>query len=293
MKKRKTARVLLLVLLLYTAVLPIVYCNNSQLRVSDTANAEPEIGNSAIALHVLMYHNLLKSRSGKYITSPDDFESDIKEIRRRGYEFVSPSEVISYAEGKGTLPQKAVMLTFDDGRYNNVYYGLPILERNDAKALFCIVGAFTEFTVTSGDIDNPNYSHITWEELKYLQDTGRVEIGNHTYNMHKYKPRFGIGRLPGESDAEYRLALDRDISALQSKFAEYGIKAEVFSYPFGKITGICKEVLVKNGIKMTLTCTEGVSTVTKGDPSTLVDIKRYNRDGGYTTEQALNKAGIV
>lgn len=262
---------------------------NSGIRASDFALSAPE----STELHVLMYHNILKSRTGTYIVSPLSFKEDLLEIKKRGYSFVLPSEVIAYVEGRGALPKKPVMITFDDGRYNNYYYGLPILESTNAKALFCIVGAFTEFTVTSGDTDNPNYSHITWEELKYLQDTGRVEIGNHTYNMHKYKPRFGVGKLAGETDEEYKKALNDDISKLQAKFIEYGIKSEVFAYPFGKITSTCKSVIKENGLKMALTCSEGVTTVTRGDSKSIMNVKRVNRDGAYTTYEALKRAGIT
>lgn len=282
---------------LYVIVLPLLVClatvfccaQNTDNSVSDFAYSESE----SVELHVLMYHNLLNSRTGTYIVKPAVFEQDLNEIKKRGYSFVLPSEVIAYVEGNGTLPKKSVMITFDDGRYNNLYYGLPILEKTDAKALFCIVGAFTEFTVTSGDTDNPNYSHITWEELKYLQDTNRVEIGNHTYNMHKYKPRFGVGKLPSETDEEYRSALNADISKLQSKFSEYGIKSETFAYPFGKITATCKSVIKENGIKMALTCSEGVTTVKRGDPDSIMNVKRVNRDGAYTTYEALKRAGIT
>lgn len=268
-----------------------VICSLTILWVPYFAKAEPE--NDEIQLHVLMYHNILKSRRGTYIVSPDAFENDVKEIARRGYTFVLPSEVIAYCEGRGTLPKKCVMLTFDDGRYNNMYYGLPILERYSVKALFSVIGAFTEFTVTSGDVDNANYSHLTWEELKKLQDTGLVEIGNHTYNMHKYKPRFGIGRLPDETDEQYKNAVRDDIMRLQSKFDEYGIKSDVFAFPFGKITGTSKEILRESGFKMFLTCSEGVNKVKRGAPETLYAVKRFNRDGMQSTYNALKHAQIV
>ena len=84
---------------------------------------------------VIMYHTILNSRDGVYIVSEAQLENDLKELIARGYEFVFPSEVAEFVSGEGSLPEKPVMLTFDDGHYNNLYYGLPILEKYGAKAI--------------------------------------------------------------------------------------------------------------------------------------------------------------
>ena len=138
----------------------------------------------------LMYHGVLKSRQGEYIVSPARLEEDIVNFKNAGYNFVLPCQVAAYARGAGSLPRKPLILTFDDGHYNNAFYALPLLQKHGACAVINVIGAFSAFSASSGDSDNPNYSHLTWDNLNHLLSSGIIELGNHTYNMHKYFPLY-------------------------------------------------------------------------------------------------------
>lgn len=246
-----------------------------------------------VKLPILMYHTVLNSRTGRYIVSEKQLENDISAIIAAGYTFVSAEEVIAYSEGRGALPEKPIMITFDDGHYNNMYYGLPLFEKYQVKALFNVIGRFSENSSTNGDDSNPNYSHLTWGQVGELYNTGLVTFGNHTWNMHNYKPRFGISQKSGESDEEYQNALKEDAKKLNDKYEEVtGVRSEVFAYPFGKYSKEARTVLQTEGYKMFLTCNEGVSTVKKGGPSTIWQLKRLNREGSYSTETLLEKIGF-
>lgn len=239
----------------------------------------------------LMYHSVLASRQGEYIVSPARLEEDIKNFMEAGYEFVLPCEVALYARGERTLPEKPAILTFDDGHYNNLYYALPLLEKYDVCAAINVIGAFSAFSSDSGDCDNPNYSHLTWENMRTLLKSGRIELGNHTYNMHKYSPRFGISPLDKESDKEYENALCLDFSRLHEKvLQECGYSMKCFAFPFGKYTKIAEQVLKNMGYTLTFTCNEGVSKVTFGAPLSCFYIRRINMDGRKTSLSLLHKA---
>lgn len=239
----------------------------------------------------LMYHSVLASRQGEYIVSPARLEEDIKNFMEAGYEFVLPCEVALYARGERTLPEKPAILTFDDGHYNNLYYALPLLEKYDVCAAINVIGAFSAFSSDSGDCDNPNYSHLTWENMRTLLKSGRIELGNHTYNMHKYSPRFGISPLDKESDKEYENALFLDFSRLHEKvLQECGYSMKCFAFPFGKYTKIAEQVLKNMGYTLTFTCNEGVSKVTFGAPLSCFYIRRINMDGRKPSLSLLHKA---
>ena len=128
------------------------------------------IAQEVVTVPILMYHSILKSRKGEYIVSPDDLKNDLLWLKNHGYESSFVSDLIKYCEGTGDLPQKPVVITFDDGQFNNYYYAKPIFEELKFKATINIVGSYTEFSTSSGDFDNPNYSHLTWEEIKLLQE---------------------------------------------------------------------------------------------------------------------------
>ena len=56
-----------------------------------------------------------------------------------------------------------------------------------------------------------------------------------------------------------------------------GVAPDTFTYPFGAFSKETDNCLKKMGFKATLSCTEGVSTITKGDPDSLYMIKRHLR----------------
>lgn len=253
----------------------------------NTAYAEDAVG-AERALPVLMYHSILKSRTGTYFVSPEQLENDLAAIKNAGYEFVFPEEVIAFAEGRGDLPEKPILLTFDDGHYNNMYYGTDILEKYSAKAVINVIGAFSEHSTVSGDDSNPNYSHLTWRQIGELYDGGYFVFGNHTYNMHSFEPRYGIMPKKGESETAYMEAFRVDFLKNQEKLtAATGVEPTVFAYPFGRYNEIADEILKEEGIKLTLTCNEGVTVVKKGEGECFLKLKRINRNGAYSTDDVL------
>lgn len=243
-----------------------------------------------IKLPVLMYHSILKSKNGKYIVTPAQLEEDFKQLVEDGYTSVTSKQVIDYVDGKGELPTKPILITFDDGHYNNMFYALPILKKYGLTAILNVIGKFSDFSTTSGDIDNPNYSHVTWDEVAEISNGGVMEIGNHTYNMHNYKPRFGMAQNYGESDEQYVATLRNDIDKLQKiLFEATGKQCRVLAYPFGKYNTLAEQTLVDMGFRMMFTCNEGVSTITRGKPESLYKLKRINRSGLYDTATVMNK----
>ena len=242
-------------------------------------------------LPVVMYHGILKSRTGTYVTSPAQLEADFKAIADMGYTPVFLSEVAAFVDGNGTLPQKPVVITFDDGLYNNLYYALPLAKKYNFKIVVNVVTSFCAYaTNTEGEANNANYSYLTLPQLKELTDSGLVEIGNHTHAMHKFRPRYGIDRKNGEDDIAYAAALRADFEKAQNLIAATGApKPVTFAYPFGKYTDIGRETLKDMGFRVMLTCNEGVSVVRQGEPDSLYALKRYNRSGNITTQEFVKK----
>ena len=73
-----------------------------------------------VEVPVIMYHSVLKDEAqhGAYVISPAEFEKDLLWLKENGYTTVSTGELIAYTQG-GTLPEKPVLITFDDGYYNS------------------------------------------------------------------------------------------------------------------------------------------------------------------------------
>ena len=83
-----------------------------------------------IKLPILMYHGIRKSTSAqnKYVISPDEFESDLKYIKENGYETIVVADLLEYFDNGKALPEKPIMITFDDGCLNNYTYAFPLLK---------------------------------------------------------------------------------------------------------------------------------------------------------------------
>ena len=243
-----------------------------------------------VEVPIIMYHSVLKSKKGMYSVHPSLLREDIRYLKNHGYQPIFVKDIIAFCEGKGDLPQKPVVLSFDDGHYNNYYYAYPILKEENFKANLNVVGSYCNYSTTSGDYDNPNYSYLTWREIKELHDSNIFEIGNHTYKMHAFSPRYGIKQKLYESDDEYAKALKDDVSKLEYKFmVECGFRTEVFAYPFGAYSDLGEKILREMGFKAFLTCNEGINKLKRGDAKALSHLKRVNRSGNLTTYQFFQK----
>ena len=244
-------------------------------------------------LPIIMYHSVLKDpkRSGSYIVSPQTVENDLAFLKQHGYTAVLPCELYEMMTKGESLPEKPIMITFDDGFLNNLTYVLPLLEKYDMKAVVSVVGSYCECFSKIPD-PNPAYAYLSWEDIIELTETQRVEIGNHSYDMHKKEKRKGIKRMIGENEAEYYRALVCDVGATQSLLEENcGIVPTVFAYPFGSVCEEAVPILQEMGFKTLLTCSEKVNML-NGDITALLNLGRFNRPSELSTERFMKKLGI-
>ena len=235
---------------------------------------------------IVMYHSVLKdpARTGKYVVSPERLESDIVWLLDHGYTVVTAHAVVDFVKGMGPLPKKPVLLTFDDGYYNNLTYVLPLLQKYDCTAVIAIVGTYAQRFTDTPD-PNPNYAHLSWDDIYALTLSGRIELANHTYDMHGQQGRMGSARKSGESDADYASAFTADVDRLQRELAARAfVTPTLFAYPYGIIDPDSRALLREMGFSGSLSCREKISRVVRGDPETLWELGRYNRAGDLTTE---------
>ncbi len=247
-----------------------------------------------VKLPVLMYHSVLKDRSktGKYVITPERFEDDLIYLSECGYTSVKASDVINYTTIGTNLPKKPYLLTFDDGCYNNLTYILPLLEKYDAYAVISIVGSYSEKFSQSGEA-NSAYSYLRWEDIKELKESGRVEFANHSYDMHSIgKDRIGSKILINEDEDEYIEKFSQDCMKTQKLLLDNcGVEPVIYTYPFGAYCEESHEYLDENGFIMTLSCTEGINTITR-NPECLYLLRRLNRHGNSGSYEFFSKNKI-
>jgi peptidoglycan/xylan/chitin deacetylase (PgdA/CDA1 family) len=237
---------------------------------------------SRIKLPIVMYHGIIDDprRQGTYVIGRNELESDLKYIRDNGYTTVVVQDLLDYIYDGVPLPEKPIMLTFDDGYYNNYLYAYPLLKEYGMKAVVSLIGRYTDkYTLTI--YNNPLYSHITWSQAREMSDSGVIELQNHSYDLHTItRDRTASTRAKGETLAHYEKALISDTIRLQA-LMDSNIKRmpTAYVYPFGLICKDEQEILKEIGFRSTMTCFSGINTVTK-DPECLYMMKRLLRPHG-------------
>ena len=105
-----------------------------------------------------------------YIVPTEDFSAKLDYLQQAGYTTITLREFAAAKRGDFVLPEKPIVLTFDDGYEDNATEMLPVLEQHGMKA--------TMFMVTN-NIGLEHY--LSWDQLYDMQARG-VEIGSHTAN---------------------------------------------------------------------------------------------------------------
>ncbi len=255
--------------------------------IINITKAEPKDG---IPLPVIMYHHISKDSKSlnAYVITPDELEEDFKYLKESGYTAILPKDLKEYIKGNSSLPEKPVIITFDDG-FESVYrYAYPLALKYNFPFAAAILGKEAEHYSKIND-HNILYSYMTWDEIKELSDSNMVEIANHTFNLHDVYPRKGVNIKKGESIETYARTVSEDIEALQNMLSKNSeVTPKTFVYPYGFF---CKEsdTLIRSlGFEISFICTEGINYITK-TPESLHLLKRYNRPHGITSEDFFKK----
>ena len=243
-----------------------------------------------VFLPIIMYHSILKDKNlqNDYTISPALFEKDLKYLTSNGYTTVTVEDLINYVYHGKDLPDKSIMLTFDDGYYNNYYYAFPLLKKYKCKAVISPIASMTEKFTQTQDI-SVTYGHISDDNIREMVNSGYVEIQNHSYDMHTLTPRKGVSKKKGESQEDYKNAVTSDITKAQNYLENVtGKKPSCFVYPFGAKSDGTEEIVRELGFVCTMTCTEESNIITR-DKESLFELSRYRRDGKESMENLMKK----
>lgn len=253
-------------------------------------NTDKKTSDDEVFLPIIMYHSLLKDQKlqNDYTISPALFEKDLKCLTSSGYTTVTVEDLINYVYHGKNLPDKCIMLTFDDGCYNNYYYAFPLLKKYKCKAVISPIASMTEKFTQTQDI-SVSYGHISDSDIKEMVNSGYVEIQNHSYDMHTLTPRKGVSKKRSESAEDYKNAITSDITKAQNYLENVtGKKPSCFVYPFGAKSNGTEEIVRGLGFVCTLTCTEEPNVITR-DKESLFELGRYRRDGKESMEKLLGR----
>jgi len=136
-----------------------------------------------VRLPVLMYHHVGPPKPHTYrelTVSPKQFERQIRWLARRGYHGIRPAEWVEWLRSGTGLPDKPVLVTFDDGYADLAEYALPVLRRHGFGAVVFIVTGLLGGT-NAWDEARGSATHrlLTSEQIRYWATQG-IEFGSHS-----------------------------------------------------------------------------------------------------------------
>ncbi|GIO29891.1 deacetylase [Paenibacillus albilobatus] len=195
---------------------------------------------NAEAIPILMYHSISQNRHGKLFVSPEVFYQQMEHLNHAGYHTITFKDLLHWKTGEA-LPDKPVLITFDDGYLDNYKVAYPILKAFQMKA--------TIF-VTSDFIGSPN--HLNWSQIREMEQSGFIEIGAHTRHHVELTKSKKLQRVDEVLGGKRRL--------------EKGLGHPViaFAYPSGKYNQNVVQVVKRAGFEFAVTTKPGYAAKRQG-----------------------------
>ena len=261
----------------------------------------PAAGLAANSYRVLSYHDVQEDVR----VTPDVFAVDTAQLvsqfawlKENGFHVISVDDVIAAREGKRALPDKAVLLTFDDG-YRSAYTRVfPLLKLFNYHAVIALSGHWLDApagkTVEYEGREVPRSRFLSWEQATEMAASGLVEIASHSYDLHRGIPANPQGNMmPSavtyrfdaaggyEDERAHAMRIRADLARNSALIkAKTGHAPRVMVWPFGRDSGQAIEIARELGMPVAMNLDGGANDV-KGD------LSRIRRDV-ITNNPALN-----
>ena len=153
--------------------------------------------------------------------SPDDFEAQLRYLRQAGYESVDLEDLLLNLTVGRPLPQKPIILTFDDGYADAYVHAYPLLKH---------YGFTGTFFVISKPIDDQNPDFLSWEQVKEMH-AGGMQIEPHSYDH------------PDLRNRSFDFLVFQILAPKEAIEARTGETCHFFAYPSGRYDQYVIDVL--------------------------------------------------
>ncbi|MGB6407814.1 MAG: polysaccharide deacetylase family protein [Planococcus donghaensis] len=243
-----------------------------------------------VAIPVLMYHILIPGRNDSISVDPVSFKEQMLSLKSAGYTTITELELLAHLEEDATLPDKPILITFDDGYISNYSIAFPILKELNMKASIYVIASriFETNGVTAGE-----YEKLSWQQAREM--VGTMSIQSHTWDSHSKQPDFqqqDRGLITSrlftdnklETQQEFEDRTFTDLSTAKNTIEKnVGTQVVAISYPYGEYTEDTIRLAKKAGYKMAFTIHNG----TNNQYSSPFELKRITADGKYSGEELI------
>lgn len=179
---------------------------------------------------VLMYHSISNEQGNPVIISPALLEEEFKYIKDNGYTPITLDDLYNYLQNNAQIPEKSLLLTFDDGYENNYSALFPLLKKYGFRATIFVITSYVD----------KNSAYLTSTQIKEMNSYG-VDIESHTVN-HPY--------LNSLTKDKQLYELTESKSFLQKLLNK---KINYIAYPYGAHNSDTLSAAEEAGYKLALT----------------------------------------
>ena len=171
-----------------------------------------------------------------YWTTPlPEFERQMRWLHEQGYRTISLDELCDWMDGRGPRPERAVVITIDDGDESLATLAAPVLRKYGFSATLFLLSGRT------GQRDWNDIDFVDWPTLRRLQEQGVIRVESHTHDMHtkvsihgEWVPRFLVSGRDADGKVSFDSALGRDLATSRAAIRrELGTDAHYLAWPFG------------------------------------------------------------
>jgi peptidoglycan/xylan/chitin deacetylase (PgdA/CDA1 family) len=211
---------------------------------------------------VLLYHAIGEDDS-ELVISAAALEAQLDALERAGASIVALSQVVDAVEGKGTLPPRAVALTFDDGFRDAALIASRLLSAR--RMPFTLV-------LSTDPIERKLRDVVSWDQVRRCVDGGFAEVASHGH-VHGFMARMDAATVWRE------VSMSREIVE-----ARLGVVPQTFHYPFGSTSPTAEMLAARAGYRAAFTAF--------GDDDASADAPRF-RLPRFGVSASLRPAALV
>jgi peptidoglycan/xylan/chitin deacetylase (PgdA/CDA1 family) len=206
---------------------------------------------------VIMYHDVLPEKEVFFDVTVEEFAADLEFIQDNGLTPISLDQLAQHLTSGTPLPEKPVVLTFDDGYAGHYEYVYPLLQEYGYPAAFGIYADKVERRY--------GRSTITWEQLREMAADPLVTIASHSFSH----PDDLRGLEPEQLEQEI-------VESKRILEAELGVPIHHFVYPVGKYDEEVQRWVARAGYRTALTMNDQVDLLAS-ESATLLSIERIGQ----------------
>ncbi len=215
--------------LLYAIIIALLPC----LLPAQELNAEPYVV-------VLLYHKFDEKDSPSTSIPSSLFAKQMAYLKANDYKVISTSELAMCIKGKKTFPEKAVVITIDDGYKSAYTKAIPILNEYGFP-----------YTIFISTCAAGSRKCMSWDQLRYIRAHGG-DVGCHSFTH------------PHMVDVSREEVVKELVHSKMVMEKKLGSSVRWFAYPFGEYDNYIRKVGLRAGYELMFTSDPG--TIDRSSP---------------------------